>query len=149
MSKSSITIDYIYAEWAKDGAIDIANVSQNSADTPKLHNKYYHMYVQEGLRLRKMRSDHKQLLLLKTEYYKGELDADELRENGWSPQQKKILRTEIPMYLDADKDLVDLTLRIALQDEKVEYLESIIKEIQRRSFHIKNIIDFERFKTGA
>lgn len=149
MTATSITIDQIHTEWQKDGDIDLLEISRESGRTPKLHNKYYHLYVQEGLRLRKMKTDLKQLTLLKTEYYRGELDADELRQHGWKPQPLKILRTDIPMYLEADKDLVNLTLKIALQSEKVDYLESIIKEIQRRSFHIKNIIDWERFKTGA
>lgn len=145
----SITIDDIFVMWQKDGELDVANISQESAITPKLHNKYYHMYVQEGLRLRKQRAEYKQLLKLKTEYYKGELDNHELKDLGWDPQPLKILRQDIPMYIEADQDIINATLRIAMQEEKVNYLESIIKEIQRRSFHIKNIIDFERFKTGA
>jgi hypothetical protein len=105
--------------------------------------------VQEGLRLKKLKADYKQLYKLKTEYYKGELDIEELKEYGWSPQPLKILRQDIPTYLEADKDIVNHSLKVGLQEAVVEYLESIIRQINNRNFYLKNIIDWERFRTGA
>jgi hypothetical protein len=40
-------------------------------------------------------------------------------------------------------------LKIAVQQEKVDVLESIIKSIKDRGFQIKNAIEWERFKVGA
>jgi len=40
-------------------------------------------------------------------------------------------------------------LKIGMQEEKVNYLENIIKMISNRGFQIKSIIDWERFRTGA
>ena len=81
-------IEEIYEMWAKDGAIDETNISGESANIPKLHNKYYQMYVNEGLRLKKLRADYKILYKLKNEYYRGELDIEELKEHGWDPQPR-------------------------------------------------------------
>ena len=145
----SLGIDQIYAMWEEDGQIDISSVSRESSRTPQLHNKYYHLYVQEALRLRKMKTDYQVLSLLKMEYYNGDLAEEDLKEHGWAPNPKRILRSDIPKYMEADPDIIKITLKMAIQDEKVEYLESICKEIQRRSFHIKNIIEFEKFQTGA
>jgi hypothetical protein len=59
-----------------------------------------------------------------------------------------ILKPDIPMYIEADKDIVELSLKIGGQQEKVEFLESIIKSFQTRGYIIKNAIEFLRFQTG-
>ena len=142
-------IEEIYELWAKDSEIDQTNVSSESANIPKLHNKYFRIYMEEGLKLKQFRAKYKQLKLLKEQYYRGELDITELQEYGWDPQPLKILRQDLPAYIDADKDMVDLSLKIGMQEEKVNYLEAIIKMISNRGFQLKTIVDWERFRTGA
>lgn len=142
-------LEDIYSEWAKDGEINIVDVSKTSADIPKLHNKYFRMYAEEGLKLKKYKSDYKNLTKLKTEYYNGSMGSEELKQYGWNPQPLKILRQDIPMYIESDQDIVNMSLKIGMQEAIVEYLESIIKQINNRNFILKNIIDWERFRTGA
>lgn len=142
-------IEEIYEMWANDSEIDQTNVSGESANIPKLHNKYFRVYMEEGMKLRKFRADYKQLKLLKEQYYKGELDISELKEYGWEPQPLKILRTDIPTHIEADKDIINLSLKVGAQEEKVNYLEAIIKMISNRGFQLKTIVDWERFRTGA
>ena len=142
-------IEEIHKMWQEDGEIDMINVSNESSKTPKLHSKYYITYVQEGLKLKKLKAEYKQLRLTKEQYYKGELDIEELKEYGWKPQPMKILRQDIPTYIEADQDIINTSLKIGMQEAKVEYLESIIRQIGNRGFQIKNIIDWERFRTGG
>ena len=142
-------VEEIISEWSKDCEIDVTNISNESANISKLHNKYYQMYMQEGFRLRKMRSDFKVFRKLKEEYYRGDLSMEDLREYGWDPQPLKILRSDIPTYIDADEHILEKSLRLGMQEEKVEYLESIIKQISNRGFQLKTIVDWERFRTGA
>ena len=142
-------IEFLYNEWAKDGEIDQVNISKSTADIPKLHNKYFRWYVEEGLKLKKLKAEYKILCKLKTEWYRGELDDEELKQHGWKPQPLKILRTDVPQYLEADPDVIKLSLKIGLQEEIVAYLESIIKHISNRNFLLKTIVDWERFRTGA
>lgn len=142
-------IEEIVEQWSKDCEIDQTNVSSESANIPKLHNKYYQMYMQEGLKLRKLKGDHKLLVKLKGEYYRGELAMEELNEYGWEPQPLKILRSDIPSYVDADKDIIDSSLKIGMQEEKVDYLENIIKMISNRGFQLNTIVQWEKFRTGA
>lgn len=142
-------IEDLYNEWAKDGTINIEDIGRNSADIPKLHNKYFRWYSEEGLRLKKLKADYKLLVKLKTDYYSGNMDTTELKEHGWDPQPLKILRSDIPTYIESDKDIVTLSLKIGYQESIVEYLESIIRQINNRNFVLKNIIDWEKFRTGA
>lgn len=142
-------IEEIYELWAKDSEIDQTNVSSESANIPKMHNKYFRIYMEEGMKLKSFRAKYKQLKLLKEQYYRGELDITELQQYGWEPQPLKILRQDIPTYIDADQDIIDLSLKIGMQEEKVSYLEAIIKMISNRGFQLKTIVDWERFRTGA
>lgn len=144
-----MNIEHLYNEWAKDGEIDQTNISKSTTDIPKLHNKYFRWYVEEGLKLKKLKAEYKVLYKLKGEWYRGELDDEELKEHGWKPQPLKILRADVPSYLEADPDVIKLSLKIGFQEEIVAYLESIIKHISNRNFLLKTIVDFERFKAGA
>ena len=145
----TVNIEDIYSEWAKDGEIDQADISRTASDIPKMHTKYYRYYVEEGFKLKKQRANYKILIKLKNDYYRGDMDSTELKEHGWSPQPLRILRVDIPTYLDADKDVIEASLKIGVQEAKVEYLESIIKQINNRNFILSNIINWERFRTGA
>jgi hypothetical protein len=53
------------------------------------------------------------------------------------------------MYMEADRDMIELSLKIGMQGEKIEFLESIIKSLQTRNFLIKNAIDFMKFTMGG
>lgn len=141
-------IEDIIVEWEKDCDIDVSNIAHESANIPALHNKYYKIYMGEGFLLKKMKADYKQLYKLKVEYYKGELSDEELKENGWDPQPLKILRQDIPSYIDADQDIIDASLKIGAQEQKLEYLESIIKMINNRGYQLKTIVDYEKFRNG-
>ena len=142
-------IEDIIESWEKDCSVDTINITNESANTPKLHNKYFKIYMGEGYLLKKMKADYKKLYKLKTEYYKGELDVTELAQFGWEPQPLKILKQDIPSYLEADDDIIESSLKIGAQEQKVSYLEAILKMIGNRGFQIRAIIDWERFRTGA
>ena len=60
-----------------------------------------------------------------------------------------ILKADVPMYMEADKEIIDLSLKIGLQQEKVEFLESIIKSLNNRGYNIKAAIDFLKFTSGS
>ncbi len=142
-------IETLYKEWAKDGEIDQIDISKSTRDIPKLHNKYFRWYVEEGLKLKKLKAEYKILCKLKNEWYRGEMDDEELKLHGWKPQPLKILRTDVPQYIESDTDVIKLSLKIGFQEEIVAYLESIIKHISNRNFLLKTIVDWERFRTGA
>ena len=77
------------------------------------------------------------------------MPEDDLRSNGWEPFKLSVLKSEVPTYIDADQDIIKLNLRIAMQQEKTDALESIIRSISNRGYLIKSAIDYEKFKVGA
>ena len=134
--------------WAGDCEIDETELSQESVKIPQLHNKYLILFHDERLRLRTMKFDHSKLLKVKREYYSGRMDETELEAYDWEPFQYKLLKADVQEYIDADDDIIEGKKKISLQEEKVEYLESVVKSLSTRGYLIKNAIDWKRFTEG-
>lgn len=142
-------LEDIYEEWKKDSEIDKTELGDEALKIPKLHHKYYQMFTHERLLLRKHEADYKNLKLSKYEFYTMG-PSEESREKGWKlPARGMILKADLPMYMEADKDIVDMSLRIGMQQEKIELLESIIKSLVNRGFQIKSAIEWTKFTMGA
>lgn len=134
--------------WAVDCKIDESNLAGESKKIPELHNKYYTMYYKEALRVKKLKYDYKELELAKREYYDGSMAEEDLRERGWKPFQKKVIRQDIDKHLQADKDIINLSLKIDYHSTRANFLEDIIKTIHSRNFIIKNMLDIMKFQHG-
>tara|TARA_R110000822_G_scaffold3972_1_gene16946 strand:- start:4945 stop:5379 length:435 start_codon:yes stop_codon:yes gene_type:complete len=143
-----MTLEDIMTSWSKDCDLDRTELGEEAMKIPKLHSKYFNIFSSERLTCRKLESEMKILKRQKYEYYNGTLDYDELTQMGWEPNPLKILRTDIPQYIDSDKMIIELMLKIAYQQEKVEFLESAIRSLNSRGFNIKAAIEWEKFKVG-
>ena len=142
-------IEDILEQWKIDSQIDRTELGDAALVIPKLHHKYYEIYIQEKLSLRSYETDMKKLKLEKYEFY-TQGHTDQTRSLGWElPARGMILKTDIPMYMDADKDTIKLSLKIGIQQEKVELLESIIKSLTNRGYQIKSAIDWVKFTNGS
>lgn len=142
-------LDELYQLWEQDSKVDRSELAEESLKIPQLHHKYYKIYTNEKLILNRLNYSFKELYRKKHEYYRGVLSEEELQEYGWDPQQMTILRQDLPIYLEADKELDALQSKIDTQKEKIELLESIIKSLQTRGYQIKSAIDFIKFQMGA
>jgi hypothetical protein len=60
----------------------------------------------------------------------------------------KLLKADVQEYIDADDNVIESKKLLALQEEKVNYLESIVKSLTTRGYLIKNAIDWKRFTEG-
>ena len=134
--------------WSSDCVIDETELSQESVKIPQLHNKYLILFHDERLRLRTMKFDHSKLLKVKREYFSGRMDETELEAYDWEPFQYKLLKADVQEYIDADDDIIEGKKKLSLQEEKVEYLESVVKSLSTRGYLIKNAIDWKRFTEG-
>lgn len=142
-------LDEIQELWNTDVEISEHELDSESLKIPKLHSKYYNIYTKEKLLLYKLESELKFLKLEKYEFY-SQGHTKETMEKGWiMPAKGVIIKSEIPIYMEGDKDIIDLNLRIAVQKEKTEFLESIIKSLNNRGFQIKSAIDFMKWKSGV
>ena len=135
--------------WERDAQIDRTELGEESLRIPQLHSKYFKVFTAERLTLRKMEADFKRLYKDKYEWYNGTLAEETLRAHEWEPNPLKILRTDVPVHLEADPELQTENLKLELQKEKVDFLESILKTLPTRGYQIKGAIDWEKFKMGV
>jgi len=142
-------IEDIVSEWDKDSKIDETELGEESIKIPKLHNKYLKFFMGERIVLFKMKAKNKKIRKGLLEYYLGELDRDELEILGRDQFYKKLLKNEVDTYIESDDMYIDSTLEIAMQQEKVDYLEAIIKSLNNRGFQIKSAIDWYKFTNGS
>lgn len=142
-------IESILEEWDKDSNIDSTELGDASLRLAKLHHKYYRILVNEKMVLKSYEADMKVLKLDKYEFY-TQGPNEETVKKGWElPAKGLILKNDIPMYMEADKDIIHLSLKIGLQSEKVQALESIIRTINSMGYNIKAAIDFQKFINGV
>ena len=142
-------IEDIFTEWEEDTKVDRTELGDEALKIPKLHHKYFQILVKEKMILRQYEAEMKQLKLDKYEFL-TQGPNEETKDKGWRlPAKGMILKNDLPMYMEADQDVINLSLKIGLQQEKIEFLDSIIKSIMNRNFVIKNAIDWQRFTMGG
>jgi len=142
-------LEQIFTEWDKDSYIDMTEIGEETLKISKLHHKYFQILSHERIQYKKLEADLKQLKLEKYEFY-TQGPTKEALDKGWKlPPVGKILRTDVNSYLEADPNIIALSLRIGVQLEKIELLESIIKTIINRGYNLKLVLDWEKFKMGV
>lgn len=144
-----MTFEDLQREIEKDLSFDETQLDTESLRIPQLHNKYLKFLYSEKLLLKKYRNDMGELSRIKYEYYTGKMDEAALKERGWEPFQLRVLKNDVDMYLEGDKDIIKLRGRIQLQEERVDYLEATVKSIANRGWLIRNAIDWKKFLGGA
>lgn len=142
-------LEDIQDEWGRDCRIDRSELGAESLRTPELHHKYFKLLSAERLRLRALEEDQKRLRREKHELYSQGPSKEQAAAGARLPPKGVVLKSEVPMYVESDEDVSAMALRIALQKEKLEFLESVVKTIANRNFMIKNAIDWERFVSGG
>ncbi len=131
-----------------DLEIDESNLHTESIKTPQLHNKYLVFYQNSKLELEKLELEEKILKKDKWLYYTGKIGQDDLESYGWEPFDYNILKTDVPMFIDADKDIQKIRAKNSLQRMLVDYLENVIKIITGRQWSIKSAIEWIKFTQG-
>ena len=143
-----MSIDEINKLWEVDSNIDITELGDELIRIPSLHHKYFTILTKERLLYRKFDAEMKALRLAKQEFF-TQGPTKETHEKGWElPAMGKILKSEVSYYIEADKDIIELSLKIGMQLEKISFLEDIIKTLHNRGYNLKTILDWEKFKLG-
>ena len=142
----SIDLDMIQTMWEEDSKIDIDNLHTESLNIPALHAKYFDIYNNILLLRKKAEQQKRNIRHDRYEYYTGKADPEVYVEN---PFPKKIRdKDTLQKYLDADERLSNVCLKIDYYETMLNYLESILKVIQNRTYQIKNAIEFVKFQAG-
>jgi hypothetical protein len=134
--------------WAADSPLDETNLVGESKRIPLLHSKYYNLYYREVLRVKKLKAEYKELEMDKRNDDDGSMAEEDLREKGWKPFRLKVIRNDLDKYIQADKEVIKLSLTIDFHTANANYLEDIIKTIHSRNFIVKNMIDILKFQSG-
>jgi hypothetical protein len=124
-------------------------LDHESLRIPQLHSKYLNFLTEEKIILNKYKNEYSCLYKTKWEYYNGKMSEEDLKKNQWEQFDLKILKSDVSIYMNSDEDLIRLNEKILLQSEKVNYLESILKMILNRQFHIRDAIAWRKFLNGV
>ncbi len=137
------------SEWSQDAQIDSTEIGNETLKIPKLHSKYINILVSERLLLKKLETELK--VLKKDKYEMFTMGATkEHKDLGWElPPKGIVYKQDVPIYMESDTQIINLSLRIGMQQEKVDLLESIIKSIHNRGYQLKTALDFLRFTMGG
>lgn len=132
-----------------DLAIDPTELGTESLKSPQLHNKYLCILLEEKNILSSMEVYLNGLEKDKWLYYSGKMDKEQLKEKGWEPFELAIIKQDIDRFIQSDKEYTEKLLKLKQQQEKVNYLENIVKIMSNRAWNIKSAIEWNKFTQGV
>lgn len=147
--KPPVNIDALMEEWGKDAPINETDPQKSMARIPILHAKYLHIMTHHNLMVKKMQADYHTRRRIKWDYYNGDLNnPEDLATHNLPPMERKIMRADIPQWLDADQELNNILLKKVMHEEIVDFCKSVIKELSNRTYQLKSYMDWERYVGG-
>lgn len=148
--KPPVNIDSLMEEWSTDAKIDETEPGRELVKTSTLHAKYLRIMTHHNLICKKLMGDYNRLKKIKWEYYSGDLNnPEDLEQHGLQPMMKKVLRQDIPTYIDSDTDLNNILLKKMLHQEIVDFCGSVLKELNNRTWQLRSFIEWEKFTSGG
>jgi len=142
------TLENIISHWEKDSVIDTTDPSREILRIPTLHSKYLRFMTEHKLASKRVMGDYVTKKRLRWEYYSGKLSEEQLKELNWEPFQFT-LKSDISIYMDSDDVLSKILLRKSYHDEAASYCEAILKELNNRTWQLREHMTHERFIHGS
>lgn len=142
------TIESIITQWEKDSIVDTTDPGKEIIHIPVLHSKYNKYLSLHNLSAKKCGLEISKLKKLKWLYYTGKLDREELEKLGWEPF-RFTLKSDISVYVEGDGDLSNLKRRQAYHEEAASFCIYVMKELNNRTWQLKEFINWEKFQQGA
>src|SRR6476660_460264 len=126
-----MTLEEILEEWKKDARMDRSELGKEAANCQNLHQKYLKHYIYERLALKQLEIDlKKKNLEVYTYYTEGpSKETAAKRDPKEFPARGKILRNDAPKYVEVDKEITDIALKVEYAKAKVDALEQIVKAV--------------------
>jgi len=148
MTIETPSLESVMKMWAEDSKIDISDPSGEIIRTPVIHSKYNTFLSLHNLSAKKYSGELNLLRKLKWQYYSGKMDETELNNYGWEPF-RFTLKSDINVYLDGDEDLIKLKRKQAYHEEAASFITNVMKELNSRTYQLKEYMTHERFMNGA
>ena len=133
--------------WRQDCDIDRTEPDREILNIPKLHSKYLNILSRHRLLSKEAEFKYNKMKKTKWEYYTGKIDDDELQRRGWEPFPF-VLKSEINTYLDSDEDLNKYLANKVIHDEITDLCVAILKELNSRTFQLRDYITWQKFIQG-
>jgi len=146
-------LDEILKMWGEDVKIDDLNLDEETTKSAKLHSKYLELFSLAKLQLKRNEMELNTVRRDKWLYYNGKMTKEEIDKRSWKYDpfdgMSKPLKSDMEMFYKTDEDIVRVTGKIEYQKTMVETLEEIMNNLRWRHGHIKNILEFKKFTSGA
>jgi hypothetical protein len=143
-----ISLDRLIEMWSnEDSVIDSTEPQKAMLAIPRLHAKYIAQISAHSAALKMKNLDYTILRKKKIEYYSGRMSEADLKANGWEPF-RFLLKSDMESYLSADKDLVEARRKMINNEEAIEFCRSVVKELNNRTWQLKEYMTWERFISG-
>ena len=141
-----MTLDELQAKAEKDLKIDDTELDLESLKTPQLHSQYLKTYSTYALMMKKAEGDYSKLHIKKWLFYTGKADPQEYKEKNFD---LKVLRQDVDKFLDADDEIIKQRQKVEYLKQICNYCEHTLKQINNRTFQIKNAIEWKKFTMGS
>ena len=142
-------------KWQEDGRLNRTQPSHEAERTPHLHSEYMKLLMKAKEAFSRSDVAYKKLYSDKWYYYSMGPRNDEdarLRTTTWKTMPvrgQKYIKQDLPMTLDGDEDIINAKLVRDLDQNFVQALEEIVKQINNRGFYITAMIEWAKFQAGV
>ena len=141
-----MTLDELQAQAEKDLSIDDTELDLESLKTPQLHSQYLKTYSTYALMMKKAEGDYSKLHIKKWLFFTGKADPQEYKDKNFD---LKVLRQDVDKFIDADDEIIKQRQKVEYLKQICGYCESTLKQINNRTFQIKNAIEWKKFTMGS
>lgn len=141
-----MNLEKIQELWKKDSKIDRSLLCDESLRCPQLHQRYMELYNTFFLMKKETEAKIKTLRRDKWLYYKGRASAEIYKNMPFD--LKLTTREEIDMFIEADEEYQKTVLKVDYIEQTLSFLDSVLRQINNRTYQIKNAIEWEKFQNG-
>ena len=141
-------IDWYQEQWDKDAPVKGDQLASEALACPELHGKWYKFYVHEKLLLLQRQSEVRKFRTRLIRYYGQEMDKEDLDGLGREQWQRNTLKKNVDVWVDADEEYNQKVLVAAYSEEIVEFIKSVLVNINWRRNTIQTALDAMKFEHG-
>lgn len=141
-TNTDVTLETIKRMWREDCKINQDKLQEESLRIPELHAKYHEILCNMALLKVKCEIDLKCKKRKKNDTLRGRVEnPDDIPNVIYSSR-------ELPEVIDTDKEVSELSLKLEYYNVTIDYLKDIVKMIHSRNYHIRNVIEHQKFQAG-
>ncbi len=145
-----MTLEEIEKAWMEDVEINQVKLQDESLKIPKLHSKYYNILTREKIVLYKNKQALEEKEYIFEQFFLKTLTQEEIIQYGLVEySSKKYMKSDVHKAINTIPEIKKLKEKVGLQNIKIDFLESIIKQINNRNWLIRDVIEIRKFENGS